>query len=125
YARIIGLLRPRYVVVENVAALVRRGLDRVLGDLSAIGYDAEWATLPAAAFGAPHLRRRVLLVAYPGGLGREANSLEARVLDPGLLEEESRRPSVWVVHPRRDARGRVWPIPESGIHGVADGFPSR
>src|SRR5574337_2126297 len=42
YARAIDALRPRYVVVENVAALLGRGLERVLGDLAALGYDAEW-----------------------------------------------------------------------------------
>ena len=40
YARIIRELRPRYVVVENVAALLGRGMERVLGDLAACGYDA-------------------------------------------------------------------------------------
>jgi DNA (cytosine-5)-methyltransferase 1 len=60
-------LRPRYVLVENVAALLSAGWDRVLGDLAAFGYDAEWQCLPAAAFGAPHLRDRVYLVAYPSG----------------------------------------------------------
>jgi DNA (cytosine-5)-methyltransferase 1 len=64
YARAIGELRPRYVFVENVAALLVRGLDRVLGDLAALGYDAEWDCIPAAAVGAPHLRDRLYLVAY-------------------------------------------------------------
>lgn len=63
YARIIGELRPRYVIVENVAALLGRGLDRVLGDLAAIGYDAEWHVIPAAAVGAPHRRERVWIIA--------------------------------------------------------------
>ncbi|MFU2209543.1 DNA cytosine methyltransferase [Solidesulfovibrio sp. C21] len=67
YARIIRELRPRYAIVENVKALLGRGLDRVLGDLAEIGYDAEWDVFPAAAFGAPHLRERVILVAYPDG----------------------------------------------------------
>jgi DNA (cytosine-5)-methyltransferase 1 len=53
YARIIGELRPRYVIVENVAALLGRGLDRVLGDLAALGFDAEWHCIPASAVGAP------------------------------------------------------------------------
>ncbi len=65
YARLIGELRPNYVVVENVAALLTRGLGRVLGDLAACGYDAEWDCLPASAFGAPHRRNRVWLIAYP------------------------------------------------------------
>ena len=65
YARLIGELRPRYVLVENVAALRSRGLDRVLRDLAACGYDAEWDCLPASAVGAPHRRDRIWIVAYP------------------------------------------------------------
>ena len=67
YARLVGELRPRWVVVENVPALLGRGVGRVLGDLAEIGYDAEWDCLPASAFGAPHRRDRFWLVAYPGG----------------------------------------------------------
>lgn len=65
--RLVGNLRPRYVLVENVAELLKRGLSRVVGDLTEIGYDAEWETLPASAFGAPHQRDRLFLVAFPGG----------------------------------------------------------
>jgi len=64
YARIIREVRPRFIIVENVAALLHRGIWRVLGDLAACGYDAEWQVLSAAAFGAPHLRERVFIVAY-------------------------------------------------------------
>jgi DNA (cytosine-5)-methyltransferase 1 len=67
YARIIGELRPRYVIVENVAALLGRGLGRVLGDLAEIGYDAEWHCIPASAVGAPHRRDRLWIVAHPSG----------------------------------------------------------
>jgi DNA (cytosine-5)-methyltransferase 1 len=66
YARIVGEIRPRYVVVENVSALLGRGLDVVLGDLSEIGFDAEWHCIPASAVGAPHRRDRIWIVAYPG-----------------------------------------------------------
>ncbi len=64
YHRIICELRPRYVLVENVAALLGRGLGVVLGDLAASGYDAEWQCLPASAFGAPHRRDRLFILAY-------------------------------------------------------------
>ena len=64
YARIIGELRPRYVVVENVADLLVRGADAVLGELSSLGYDAEWHVIPASAVGAPHRRERVWFVAW-------------------------------------------------------------
>lgn len=74
YARIIGEIRPRYVIVENVAALLNRGLADVLGDLAALGYNAEWHCIPASAVGAPHRRDRVWIVAYPGGERHEGNS---------------------------------------------------
>lgn len=63
YARLIGELRPRYVIVENVAALLSRGLGDVLGDLAEIGFDAEWHCIPASAVGAPHRRDRLWIVA--------------------------------------------------------------
>lgn len=63
--RIVCEVRPKYVVVENVAALINRGLSTVLSDLAESGYDAEWQVLSAKAFGAPHLRERVFIVAYP------------------------------------------------------------
>jgi DNA (cytosine-5)-methyltransferase 1 len=67
FARIIGELRPRYVIVENVAALLARGMGTVLGDLSSLGYDAEWHVIPASALGAPHRRERVWIIAYAIG----------------------------------------------------------
>jgi DNA (cytosine-5)-methyltransferase 1 len=65
--RTIGELRPRFAVVENVAALLGRGMGRVLGDLAEIGYDAEWEVVSAADVGAPHIRERLWIVAYPNG----------------------------------------------------------
>ena len=62
-ARIVGAVRPRYIVVENVPALLGRGMGRILGDLAEIGYDAEWDCIPACAAGAPHRRDRVWIIA--------------------------------------------------------------
>jgi len=67
YARLIGEIRPRYVIVENVAALLGRGLGTVLGDLAALRYDAEWDCIPATFVGAPHNRDRIWIIAYPFG----------------------------------------------------------
>lgn len=64
YARLIGEIRPQYVLVENVAALLGRGLGDVLGDLAALGYDAEWHCIPASYVGAPHQRDRVWIIAH-------------------------------------------------------------
>ena len=67
--RLTDELRPRVLYVENVANLLagERGawFGRVLGDMAEIGYDAEWHCIPAAYVGAPHIRDRVWLVAYP------------------------------------------------------------
>lgn len=65
YDRLIGELRPRFAIVENTAALLGRGLDRVLGCLAERGYDAEWHGIPACGVGAPHERDRIWIVAYP------------------------------------------------------------
>lgn len=81
FARLIRQVRPRYVVVENVAALLHRGLDRVLGDLASIGYDAEWDCVPASALGAPHRRDRVFVIAYPQGHLRRTSG-DARPVAP-------------------------------------------
>lgn len=63
----IRVLRPQFVVVENVAALRWRngGLHRVLGDLAKAGYDAIWRSVRASDVGAPHRRERVFLLAWP------------------------------------------------------------
>lgn len=64
--RAIRVVRPRYAIVENVAALLSRGMGTVLGDLAEIGHDAEWHCIPASAAGAPHRRDRVWIVTNPG-----------------------------------------------------------
>jgi DNA (cytosine-5)-methyltransferase 1 len=64
FARLIGELQPRYAIVENVSALLSRGLADVLGDLASLGYDAEWHCIPASAVGAPHRRDRVWIIAH-------------------------------------------------------------
>lgn len=81
--RLIGELRPQFVIVENVANLLagpsgKPGgwFGRILGDLAECGYDAEWENIPASALGAPHRRERIWLVAYP----KQARGWECSVL---------------------------------------------
>jgi DNA (cytosine-5)-methyltransferase 1 len=68
-ARLIREVQPRFAIYENVSALLsgERGawFQRVLSDISEVGYDAEWHCIPASAIGAPHRRDRVWIVAYP------------------------------------------------------------
>ena len=62
-ARVVGEVRPKYVFVENSPMLVSRGLERVLGDLTALGYDTKWTVMGAADVGANHKRDRIWIVA--------------------------------------------------------------
>lgn len=125
YARAIGDLRPRWVVVENVAVLTRRGLGHVLGDLSTLGYDAWWECVPASFVGAPHGRDRVWLCAHP----------ERAVADPDRLGQVHRSFVQFATEARLDAQRHAgtsgpplayghWAI-EPGVGRLADGVPDR
>jgi DNA (cytosine-5)-methyltransferase 1 len=60
----IRVLRPKFIVLENVRGHLSLGFDRVLGDLTELGYDARWKVVRASEVGAPHSRARVFIVAY-------------------------------------------------------------
>jgi DNA (cytosine-5)-methyltransferase 1 len=85
----IRLLRPKLVVVENVAAIRRRGLDRVLGDLAEHGYYSVWTSLRASDVGAPHRRERVFILGYR----REATKLLVAAYASGQRPERRPGPS--------------------------------
>jgi DNA (cytosine-5)-methyltransferase 1 len=71
FARLIRDLRPRYAIVENTPGLLSLGMDRVIGDLAGLGYDAEWRVIRASDVGLPTLRRRLWIVAFPVRSGRQ------------------------------------------------------
>jgi DNA (cytosine-5)-methyltransferase 1 len=70
--RAIGEIRPKYVVAENVANILKTngGADfrAILCELSGLGYNAEWRVCRASEVGAPHHRARLYLVAYSGSI---------------------------------------------------------
>lgn len=90
FARIIREVRPPFAFVENSSDLRRRGLDRVLGDLAQIGYDAAWRVLGADDVGAPHIRKRMWILA----VDRDADVFGGRNGDVSDAQGD-----------RRDARG--------------------
>ncbi len=116
YARLICEIRPFWVIVENVAALLNGGICRVLGDLAAVGYDAEWHCIRAARVGLHHSRDRVWIVAYPSESGR------------GLLQItfDNNTQSPWREADAHTPNLATWDRSEicpPGIIRMADGIP--
>ena len=150
--RVVELLQPRWLLLENVAGLLARGLDEVLGTLASIGFDAEWHCLQAADFGAPHIRDRVFILAHTqsAGVSRKTRNIcktERRPLGqlPGATEFSGEIPNTNSQHDRPrhngdaatfrataekgEARGPVpasefWAT-EPDVGRVAHGIPSR
>ena len=124
YARLIGEIRPDYALVENVPRLLSGDnggwFAVLLGDLAVIGYDAEWFCLSAAALGAPHVRNRVFVLAYPHGVRPPSVRARPQKAD-GLAirhcwthDSHSQLPSSSQLFARPDGD-----IP-GGLHGVSD-----
>jgi len=110
FSRIIRELRPKWVLAENVPGLLSSDAGRFFGEvlrtLAASGYDVEWDCIPASAFGAPHRRDRIYILADSEG-GRLAPSISEMYSEsdagwrryyscqPGILGERS----PWAVEP--------------------------
>ncbi len=90
--RIIGQVRPKYVLIENSPMLIVRGLEQVLCDLSKSGYYAEWQCLPATKFGYCHKRERIYIIAYTEQIGCKSNNSVFRKL-PKIFSKETPRQS--------------------------------
>ncbi|KKM75480.1 hypothetical protein LCGC14_1389740 [marine sediment metagenome] len=69
--RVIKEVRPVWVVAENVAGLIRMGIDDCLSDLEGESYTTETYLIPACAVNAPHRRDRVFIVGYSTGQSRQ------------------------------------------------------
>ncbi len=108
YRRLVGEIRPRFVIVENVPGLLSLGMGTVLGDLSALGYDAVWDCIPASAVGAPHRRDRVWIVAADAGSEQHegARTTQQRARAAGLPEAIADPASVlWSALERNEPNG--------------------
>ena len=95
FLKAIRQVKPKWVLAENVPGLISidsgRAFRNILASLAEVGYDAEWFTLRASDFGAPHRRKRLFIVAYPSKqrLCCEENERESDVADSDLQRNEN------------------------------------
>ncbi|TDB96364.1 DNA cytosine methyltransferase [Actinomadura sp. 7K534] len=138
-ARAVRHLRPGLLILENVAGHRSLGFDRVLGDLAALGFDAEWTSLRASDVGAAHERERVFVLAWPAADppdfrhqrrgatwrwrlgpadGRDAAADTDRGALGALLNRTPHQPQADHDHHEPDASGRVldWGPYTAAIH---------
>ena len=142
FHRLINEIRPRYAIIENVAALRRRGLGEVLRSLAEIGYDAEWHCIPASALGAPHQRDRIWIIAYLANTssGRRSGQREWQMEQQGRTEtvgagsamadtysahSEGSRLSSRAYAQYADIVGKGWWEAEPTVGRVANGLPGQ
>lgn len=71
-------IKPVFIFLENVPAIRTRGLDVVLKELAAIGYDCRWTTISAASVGAPHKRDRWFLLAHSNGKRKRLQQIKTQ-----------------------------------------------
>jgi DNA (cytosine-5)-methyltransferase 1 len=113
--RAIRLVRPLYAVLENVAALLGRGMGRVLGDLAEERYDAEWDCVPAFAVGALHYRDRAWIIAYP-----DTHSVRPQRLRPSPTGAWCKQQFERLVQDQTRLS-----LPAGRRSGISDGVPDR
>ena len=142
-ARVVGEVRPRYVFVENSPMLTTRGGTRVIGDLTALGYDCRWTVMGAADVGANHQRDRMWIVGKSkrkGLEGQRSQSGQQEITEPrddGSLAYTTDCWNVWrdrfmgtaqQEHYQRGSQidgSREWWQAEPNVGRVADGVAAR
>jgi DNA (cytosine-5)-methyltransferase 1 len=133
--RIVGEVRPDYIIIENSPNLAFRGFERVLCDLSEIGYDAEWQCLSATTFGFRHRRERIYVIAYPNTHSKFSDRMGNTFIDVARFKD----PKEWSEirsEFRLDTKEMVFKqdqwgsdgqntIAEPLLCGAGDGIPER
>lgn len=112
--RVCGEVRPLYIIIENSSAITFRGLERVLCDLSEIGYNAEWQSLSGFSFGLQQSRERTYIIAYSREIVSECSSTQQVFRQFNVQGEFARIYPGW--RTRRD-------LPEPRTYRTANGVP--
>ena len=86
--------RPKYAIIENVSALLSRGIEIILQDLAEIGYDATWTVYDSKYFGVPQRRRRVYIVAVRDGIPADSDILKFVERDSSVESHQQKVSSI-------------------------------
>ena len=129
-SRIISEIRPKYAIMENVPALISgdsgRWFGKVLGDLAEIGYDAEWYCIPASYVGAPHIRDRVWILAYPAKVGWDIQEHKKTVTLHGEQLQNFEQPGYrWERKNGGHSMEHVGWTVKPDVHGSNDDVPRK
>lgn len=121
-SRLIGEVRPKYAILENVPNLLAgdsgRWFARILRDLAEIGFDAEWHCISASSVGAPHRRERLWIIAYPNFAGLERGG------EAGNFSEERQERGDQLITRCSGISGGSWAT-EPSVCRVVNGLPNR
>ena len=128
YWEAIRVLRPRFCIIENVGALVKRGLETVLSNLAEIGYNAEWQDIRAEDLGAPHKRERIWIVCYPEDVYNEFSNSQSSGLQGHHRDDRSRRSVHSVISPKNHLseckrKWNNWWASAPHVRELVDGLP--
>jgi DNA (cytosine-5)-methyltransferase 1 len=105
---IIGILRPQFIILENVRGHFGLGFREVLSDLANLRYDARWTLIRASDVGAPHRRERLFILAHT------ISPRCSRTQPSDLQTQQSRNPRS-NIDEYTDANGQRWPLVGVGV----------
>lgn len=121
----IRITRPRYAFLENVPGLLANGyFGTILRELSESGYDARWGVFSACAFGAPHTRERLFILAYSVGARMEIG-WECKNGTAGIKQRDSQERCHYTTSSKRFPQIAAWSDKETDILRVADGVGTK
>lgn len=108
--RIVRQVKPPIVFLENVPGFTRGGLERILADLAALGFDAEWGVFSAGEVGAPHRRERLFILATMEDAGRirfqggNQSEDDWNTYDAGRILDNNQRQKIFPPGPGEDKK---------------------
>ncbi len=123
--RVIDIVRPDWIVAENVPGLRTRGVDIVLGDLERSGYGAWALVVGADDVGAPHRRKRVWIVGMANAHPTRFDGQARHLLETCEVGGSPVQPRGSLGFRSLAGRGRSdfrWPSPPD-VCRVDDGIP--